>query len=199
MLRSKRQSLIITSIYHNFRICHESFESINITQTTTTLKMNLGTELHFTLDYFIGFMLESICYGKHCPTTALGSGTNLYAPSYILGIYCMIFAAFVRMRLKRTNNGSKALLYLITANFIACTAHLAVDVTATQANASLGVMSASDALYMCNDLILQVILVNFLTYDQVSTNDASGFSFSIQIYRCRIMWRQPWVILSRSF
>ena len=112
------------------------------------------------------------------PTTAFGSDTNLYAPSYI-GIYCVIYVAFVRMRLKRSNNnGSKALLYLITASFIACTAHLAVDVTATQTNASIRKFFASNALYICNDLILQVILVNFLTYDSVSTNDASGFPFS---------------------
>ena len=156
--------------------------------------MNLCTELQFNFAFFIGFILKSICYGKHCPTTAFGSDTNLYAPSYI-GIYCMIFAAFVRMRLKRTNNGSKALLYLITANFIVCTAHLAVDVTTTQSNRSLGVITASDALYICNDLILQVILVSFLTYDSVSTSDASGFPFSIQIYRCWIMWRQPWVMV----
>ena len=110
--------------------------------------------------------------------SAFGSDTNLYAPSYI-GIYCMIYGTFVSMRLKKTNKGSKALLYLITANFIACTAHLAVDVTTTQSNRSSGVMSASDALYTCNDLILQVILVNFLTYDSVSTNNASGFPFSI--------------------
>ena len=133
--------------------------------------MNLGTELQYTLQFFIGFMLESISYGKHCPTTAFGSEINLYAPSYI-GIYCVIYAAFVRMRLKRTNNGSKALLYLITANFIACTAHLAVNVTTSQTNASLGEYFAADALYICNDLILQVILVNFLTYASVFTNDA---------------------------
>ena len=30
--------------------------------------MNLGTELQYTLASFIGFMLESICYGKHRPT-----------------------------------------------------------------------------------------------------------------------------------
>ena len=92
----------------------------------------------------------------------------------------MIFATFVRMRLKRQNsNGSKALLYLITANFIACTAHLAVDVTGTQKNPSMGVAFASNALYICNDLILQIILVNFLAYDSIPTNDASGFPFSI--------------------
>ena len=79
----------------------------------------------------------------------------------------MIYAAFVRLRLKRTNNGSNALLYLITANFIACTAHLAVDVTATRTNVSMGVVFASNALYICIDLILQVILVSFLTYDSV--------------------------------
>ena len=167
---------------------------ISITQTTTTLKMDLDTETHFTLAYFIGFMLESICYGKHPPTMAFGSGTNLYAPSYI-GIYCMIFAAFVRMRLKRTNNGSKALLYLITASFLACTAFIAVDVSASQTDASMGVIAASNTLYTCNDLILQVILVNFLTYVSVSTNDTSGFLFSIKIYRCWIMWRQPWVMV----
>ena len=137
--------------------------------------MNLGMELQLTLASFIGSMLESICYGKHRSTIAFGSDpTTLYAPSYI-GIYCMIFATFVRMRLKRTNNGSKALLYLSTANFIACTASLAVNLNATarQTNASLGVCFASNALYMCNDFILQVILVNFLSYDSVSTNDAS--------------------------
>ena len=108
----------------------------------------------------------------------------------------MIFAAFVRMRLKRTNNGSKALLYLITASFIACTASLAVDVSAKQTDASMGVIAATNTLYICNDLILQVILVNFLTYDSVSTNDTSGFLFSIKIYRCWIMWpRQPWVMV----
>ena len=138
--------------------------------------MNLGIELQFTLAGFIGFMLESICYGKHRPTTAFGSDTNLYAPSYT-GIYCVIYAAFVRMRLKRTNNGSKALLYLITANFIFCTAHLAVNVTTTQTNASLGVISASDALYTCNDLILQIILVNFLTYDSSSPMMRVAFPF----------------------
>ena len=44
--------------------------------------MNLGTELQFTLASFIGFMLESIFYGKHYPTTAFGSDTDLWAPSY---------------------------------------------------------------------------------------------------------------------
>ena len=155
-------------------------------------RSNLGTELQYTLASFIGFMLESICYGKHRPTTA---DSNLYVPSYILGIYCVLYAAFVRIRLKRSNNGSKALLYLITANFIACTAYLAVDVTAQQTNPSLGVISASNALYTCNDLILQIILVNFLTYDSISTNDASGIPFSIKIYRCWIMWRQRWVMV----
>ena len=120
--------------------------------------------------------------------------TLLYAPSYI-GIYSVIYAAFVRMRLKRTNNGSKALLYLITANFIVCTVYLAVDVTKTPTNVSMGVVSASDALYMCNNLILQVILVSFLIYDSVSTNDTSGIPFSLKIYRCWIMWRQRWVMV----
>ena len=166
---------------------------ISITRNTTIHSMDLGIELQFTLACFIGFILESICYGKHPPTTASGSDPNLYAPSYI-GIYCVIYAAFVRMRLKRTNNGSKALLYLSTANFIACTASLAVDATAHQTNPSTGVIAASNTLYMCNDLILQAILVNFLTYDTISTNDASGFPFS-KIYRCWIMWRQPWIMV----
>ena len=156
--------------------------------------MKPDTVLQFFLGSLIGFMLESICFGKHCPTTAFGSDTNLYAPSHI-GIYCVMYSAFVRIRLKRTNNRSKALLYLITANFIVCTAHLAVDVTAQQTDPSLGVFFASNTLYICNDLILQVILVNFLTYDSVSTNDASGFPFSIKIYRCWIMWHRPWVMV----
>ena len=74
----------------------------------------------------------------------------------------MIFAAFVRIRLNRKNDGSKALFYLVAANFIACTADLAVDVTAGQANASLGLVLASNALFTCVDFISQVILVNFL-------------------------------------
>ena len=88
----------------------------------------------------------------------------------------MIFAAFVRIRLKR-NNGSKALLYLVTVNFIACTAKIAVDAIASQSTVSLRLIIASNALYICIDLISQIILVNFLTYDLVSTTDASGFPF----------------------
>ena len=88
----------------------------------------------------------------------------------------MIFAAFVKIRLKR-NNGSKALLYLVTADFIVSTAYLAVDVTANEEIESVGVMTASNTLYACIDLISQIILVNFLTYDLVSTTDASGFPF----------------------
>ena len=88
----------------------------------------------------------------------------------------MIFAAFVRIRLKR-NYGSKALLYLVTADFIASTAFLAVDVTASQTVPPMEVVTASNTLYTCIDLISQIILVNFLTYDLVSTTDASGFPF----------------------
>ena len=106
----------------------------------------------------------------------------------------MIFAAFVKIRLKR-NNGSKALLYLITADFIVSTAFLAVDVTASQVITSVWVITASNILYACIDLISQIILVNFLTYDLVSTTDASGFPFKIKIYRCWIIWRQPWVMV----
>jgi hypothetical protein len=87
----------------------------------------------------------------------------------------VIFAAFVRIRLKRTNNGSNALLYLITTNFIACTASLAVDVSARQTTGSLWAYMAANVLYTCIDFISQVILVNFLAYDSVSTTDANGF------------------------
>jgi hypothetical protein len=156
--------------------------------------MNLDTELQYTLACFIGFMLESICYGKHRPTKAFGSDTDI--KRCLVGIYCVIFAAFVRIRLKRKHDGSKpAILYLIAANFIACTAYLAVDVIASQAIVSLGVLIASNFLYICVDFISQVILVNFLTYDSVSTTDASGFPFSIKIYRYWIIWRQPWVMV----
>ena len=85
----------------------------------------------------------------------------------LVGIYCAIFAAFVRIRLKRIHDGSRAtLLYLITANFIACTAYLAVNVIVSQSTriVSLRVLFASNAIYTCVDFISQVILVNFLTY-----------------------------------
>jgi hypothetical protein len=97
----------------------------------------------------------------------------------LIGISCMIFFVFVRIRIKRTNNGSNILLYLITINFIACTASLAVDVSARQTTGSLGVYMAANALYTCIDFISQVILVNFLAYDSVSTADASGSPFSL--------------------
>ena len=159
--------------------------------------MNLRTELQYTLSTFIGFMLESICYGKHCRRQHLVQ--TLTFNRRLIGIYCVIFAAFVRIQLKRTNNTrSKALLlYLVTANFIACTAYLAVDVIASQPTACIEVSSVSNALYSCIDLISQSILVNFLTYDSesVSTTDASGFPFSIKIYQCWIIWRQPWVMV----
>ena len=88
----------------------------------------------------------------------------------------MIFIAFVRIHHKR--NGSRAvLLYLVTANFIACTAYLAVDITAYQTN-SLGWLLGSNALYTFIDFISQVILVNSFTYgDLLPTTDASGCPF----------------------
>ena len=89
----------------------------------------------------------------------------------------MIFAAFVRIQLKRTSDVSRTLLYLVTANFLASTAYLALDVTASQVFVTLGVITASNSLYTCIDLISQIILVNILTCDSVSTTDASGFSF----------------------
>ena len=81
----------------------------------------------------------------------------------------MIFAAFVRIQRKRKNSGplpvAKVLLvFLVSANFIACTAYLAVDITAYRTNA-LGWLLASNALYTCVDFISQVILVKFLIYD----------------------------------
>ena len=115
-----------------------------------------------------------------------------------IGIYCVIFAAFVIIQHKRAHtNGSRSILfYLVTANFIACTAYLVVDITAYQTNA-LGWLLASDVLYTWVDFISQVILVNFLACDviRVSTTDASGFPFSIKIYRCWMVWRKPWVMV----
>ena len=154
--------------------------------------MNLDTELHYTLAGIISFMLESVSYGKYRPTTAFDSVLTL--PCGFVGIYCVIFATFIRIRLKK-KNGSKALIYLITANFIACTANLALDVTASQSNASLWVLFASSALYTFVDFISQVILVNFLHTIYFLTTDASGFRFLIKIFRCWIMWRQPWVMV----
>ena len=50
------------------KLCHESFESDKYhSDPNDTLKMNLGTELQCTVAYFIGFILESICYGMHRP------------------------------------------------------------------------------------------------------------------------------------
>ena len=96
----------------------------------------------------------------------------------LVGMYCMIFAAFVRIQLKRKHNGSKAtVLYLITANFIVCTAYLAVDVIANQANVSLGVLLASNSLYICVDFISQGILVNFFTNDSVPPLMQMAFPF----------------------
>ena len=119
----------------------------------------------------------------------------------LIGIYCVIFAAFVRTQLKtrRANNRSKTLLYLVTANFIACTAYVVVDVIARQSSVSNDstVSSVSNILYSCINLTSQVILVNFLTYDSVSTTstDMSGFPFSIKMHQCWILWRQPWVMV----
>ena len=135
--------------------------------------MNLDTELQYPLVSFIGFTLESICYGKNRSKTAFYSDTD-----HFVGIYCVIFAAFLRIRVKRKHNGSKpALLYLITANFSVCTAYLAVDVIASQVIVPLGVVLASNSLYICVDFISQVILVKFLTNDSVSTTDANSVPF----------------------
>ena len=126
--------------------------------------MNLGTKLQYTLAAFISFMLQSVFYGNYRRQHLVQTLT--FKRHLILGIYCVIFAAFVRIQYKRAHDGSKSvLLSLVTAaNFIACTAYLAVDITAYQTN-TLGWLLASNALYTCVDFISQVILVNFLTYD----------------------------------
>ena len=135
--------------------------------------MKIDTELQYPLASFIGFMLESICYGKN--RSPIETLTIKRRP---VGIYCMIFAAYVRIQLKRKHNGSKAtVLYLITANFIVCTAYLAVDVIANQANVSLGVLLASNSLYICVDFISQGILVNFFTNDSVPPLMQMAFPF----------------------
>ena len=137
----------------------------------------MGLVLKYDLPSLIGFMLESICYGRHRLTTAFGGETDLKINRRLIGICCVIFATFVRIRLKRINSGSRALLYLITTNFIACTASLAVDVSSKQTTGSLAVNMAANVLYTCIDFISQVILVSFLAYDSVSTTDENGIPF----------------------
>ena len=44
--------------------------------------MNLNSVLEYDLPSLIGFMLESIFYGKHHPTTAFGPDIDLYVPFY---------------------------------------------------------------------------------------------------------------------
>ena len=106
----------------------------------------------------------------------------------------MIFAAFVRIHHKRDESRA-VLLYLVIANFIACTVYLAVDITAYQTNA-LGWILGSNTLYTCVDFISQVILVNFSYIEFRPTTEVRRFSFSIKIYRCWMMWRQPWVMVA---
>ena len=120
--------------------------------------MNLTSVLEYSLPFIIGFMLECICYGKHRPTTAFDSDTDR-----LIGIYSVIFAAFIRIRLKRhrEDNGSRTLLYLVTANFIACTAYLALDLIVCTTNPSIGEELASNTLYTCIDFISQLTLVNY--------------------------------------
>ena len=52
-----------------------------------TLRMNLVTNLPFTLNYFISFILQSVFYGKHRPTIAFGADTDLKALSYTRYIF----------------------------------------------------------------------------------------------------------------
>ena len=166
--------------------------------------MSLNSVFEFDLPSLIGFMLESICYGKHRPTESTTILRRHFAQALIfkrrfIGIYSVIFAAFIRIRLKRKNNGSKALLYLVTINFIACTAYLALDVSSSQMDISFGLTMASNALHTTIDFISQVILVNFFLHtisvsESTTGTDATDFPSLIKIYRCWIMWRKPWVM-----
>ena len=96
------------------------------------------------------------------------------------GNYRVIFAAFlVGIKFKRTNNassGSTALLCLVTADFIACTVYLSVQVIMNQNITPLEMFFVSNALYICVDLISQITMVNVLTYDSTYTTDARGLS-----------------------
>ena len=95
------------------------------------------------------------------------------------GNYCVIFAAFLGIKFKRTNNassGSTALLCLVTADFIACTVYLSVQVIINQNIIPLEMFFVSNALYICVDLISQITMVNVLTYDSTYITDARGLS-----------------------
>ena len=115
-----------------------------------------------------------------------------------IGIYSMIFAAFIRIRLKRRGepgNGSKTLLYLVIANFIACTAYVALDLIVCSTNRSIWDMLASDILYTCIDLISQVTLVSYLHTTLIRSPLMRVALFSMKIYRCWVLWRRPWVMV----
>ena len=50
----------------------------------------------------------------------------------VIGLYCLIFALYWRIQLKRANRWKGVLLYALTANFILCSAYLIVDIIGVQ-------------------------------------------------------------------
>ena len=73
-----------------------------------------------TIDDLIGAMLECIFYGTRDPILE----TDLL--NILPGVYCVIVVLYLQIQFKRKDEYKGILLYAFTANFILCTAYLAV-------------------------------------------------------------------------
>ena len=78
IIRESQLVMIFRILIYEIRLLKHCFESDkHHSDHNDTLKMNLGTEIQYTLSSVICFMLSCIFYGKHRPTTAFGLDTDL--------------------------------------------------------------------------------------------------------------------------
>jgi len=104
----------------------------------------------------------------------------------LYGLYCLIFGIYWKIQLRRADRWKGVLLYMLTVNFILCSAYFIIFIIQTQFDITMSVLNentlesavawmtiANNFLYTAIDLISQLIL----------------------LYRCWIMWRQPLVMV----
>jgi len=104
----------------------------------------------------------------------------------LYGLYCLIFGLYWRIQLRRADRWKGVFFYALTVEFILCTAYFIITIIQDQFFITMAVLNedsldsavawmtiANNALYTSIDFISQLIL----------------------LYRCWIMWRQPFIMV----
>jgi hypothetical protein len=69
---------------------------------------------------------------------------------HVIGLYCLIFALYWRIQLKRADRWKSVLLYALTINFILCTAYFIIGLIENQFNITV---SHIQVVHYCSNVM----------------------------------------------